>query len=145
MNTAAAGSPTNTPDTIEREVTLPVDPDEAWTAITDPAELEAWFADEVCELDLRPGGRAAFRWEEGEREAVVEEVEPGRRLAFRWDRSDAVPAQAGPGTRVELVLEPVPDGTRLVVTESGFDAAALLRTPGWLPRLEAHCGAFAYA
>jgi uncharacterized protein YndB with AHSA1/START domain len=133
------------PDTIEREVLLPVEPDEAWEAITDPAELEAWFADEVEELDLRPGGRAAFRWEDGEREAVVEEVDPGRRLAFRWDHGEAAPEEAGPGTRVELVLVPVPDGTRLIVTESGFDAAALLRAPAWLPRLEARCGAFALA
>jgi uncharacterized protein YndB with AHSA1/START domain len=129
------------PDTIEREVLLPVDPDEAWDAITDPTELEAWFADEVEELDLRPGGRAAFRWEGGRREAVIEEVEPGRRFAFRWDHGDTVPEEAGPGTLVELVVEPVPEGTLLVVTESGFDAAALLRAPAWLPRLEARCGA----
>ena len=38
------------PDTIEREVLLPVEPEEAWEAITDPAELEAWFADEVANL-----------------------------------------------------------------------------------------------
>jgi hypothetical protein len=31
------------------------------------------------------------------------------------------------------------------VTESGFDAAALLRAPAWLPRLHARCGAFALA
>ena len=84
------------PDTIEREVLLPVEPEEAWEAITEPAELEAWFADEVEELDLRPGGRAAFRWEDGEREAVVEEVDPGRRLAFRWDHGEAAPEEAGP-------------------------------------------------
>jgi uncharacterized protein YndB with AHSA1/START domain len=135
----------NAPDTIEREVLLPVNPEEAWEAITDPDELEAWFADEVEALDLRPGGRAAFRWEGGEREAVVEKVDPGRRLAFRWDHGDAAPDEAGPGTLVELVLVPEPAGTRLIVTESGFDAAALLRTPAWLPRLEARCGALAYA
>jgi uncharacterized protein YndB with AHSA1/START domain len=129
------------PDTIQREVLLPVDADEAWEAITDPGELEAWFADEVSELDLRPGGRAAFRWEDREREATVEEVEPGRRLAFRWDDGYDAPEEAGPGTRVELTLVPGAEGTRLVVRESGFDAAALLRVPAWLPRLEARCGA----
>jgi uncharacterized protein YndB with AHSA1/START domain len=135
----------NPPDTIEREILLPASPDEVWEAITDPAELEGWFADEVEELELYPGGRAAFRWEDGRREAVVQDVEPGRRLAFRWDDDDAAPDEAGPGTLVELVVEPADEGTLLVVSESGFDAAALLRTPAWLPRLEARCGAFAYA
>src|SRR3954449_3464489 len=134
------------PSTIQREVVLPVDADDAWEAITDPNELEAWFADEVEELELFPGGRAAFRWEDGRREAVVEDVEPGRRFAFRWDHGSDAPEEAGPGTRVELVLVPDPEGTRLLVTESGFDSAALLRAPAWLPRLEARCGAgLAYA
>jgi uncharacterized protein YndB with AHSA1/START domain len=129
------------PDTIQREVLLPIGADEAWEAITEPEELEAWFADEVSEFDLRPGGRAAFRWEDREREATVEEVDPGRRLAFRWDEGDAAFDEAGPGTRVELTLVPGREGTRLVVRESGFDAAALLRVPAWLPRLQARCGA----
>ena len=134
------------PDTIQREVLLAVDAEEAWEAITDPEELESWFADEVAALDLRPGGRAAFRWEGGEREATVEEVEPGRRLAFRWDEGDDAAEEAGPGTRVELTLVPGAHGTRVIVTESGFDPAALLRVPAWLPRLEARCGAgLAYA
>lgn len=131
----------NPPDTIEREVLLPVEPDEAWEAITDPDELEAWFADEVEELELRPGGRAAFRWDDARREATVQCVDPGRRLAFRWDEDTQAPGEAGPGTLVELVIEPAPDGSRLVVTESGFEAAALLRAPAWLPRLEARCAA----
>src|SRR3954451_7732247 len=132
---------TTRPDTVQREVLLPVQPEEAWEAITDPDELEAWFAEEVEELDLRPGGRAAFRWDDGRREAVVEEVEPGRRLSFRWDHGGEPREEAGPGTLVEFLVEPVTDGTLIVVTESGFDAAALLRAPAWLPRLEARCGA----
>ena len=111
-------------DAIVREVTLPVPPEEAWEAITEPDRLEDWFADEA-ELDAVPGGEATFSWEdEGTRHAVVEEVDEGRRLAFRWLDEGL--------TRVEFTLEPVPEGTRLVVVESGFAVAG--------PRMSALAG-----
>ena len=50
---------------VARDITLPVDPDEAWEALTDPELLEQWFGD-------------------GDREAVIEEAEPGERLVFWW-------------------------------------------------------------
>ena len=49
-------------------------PEEVWSAITEPEQLVQWFANDV-ELDSRPGGRAAFRWDNGEeRTAVVDQV-----------------------------------------------------------------------
>ena len=76
---------------VTREVVLDVPPDEVWDALTDPSRLEEWFS------------------EDGEeRELVVEEVEPGRRVAYTWDES-----------RVAIELEPVEEGTRVVVTETG--------------------------
>jgi uncharacterized protein YndB with AHSA1/START domain len=112
-------------DAIVREITLPVSPEEAWEALTESDRLEDWFADEA-ELDPVPGGAATFTWEgEGTRRAVVEEVEEGRRLAFRWEEEPGeAPGQAGPGTRVEFTLLPVPEGTRLLVRETGFALAA---------------------
>ena len=48
-------------------------------------------------------------WEDGERrEGVVEEVDEGRRLVFVWGEEPS---------RVVWTLDPVPDGTRFVVTE----------------------------
>ena len=127
-------------DSIVREITLPVSPEEAWAAITEPGELEAWFAEEVETLDPVPGGEVAVRFAgEGTRRAVVEEVEEGRRFAFRWSDAGA--------TRVEFTLEEVDEGTRLVVIESGFQAA-LLAAPTVGPRLQAlsaHMSALALA
>jgi uncharacterized protein YndB with AHSA1/START domain len=101
---------------IEREIVLPSPPNEVWPALTEPERLEEWFANEV-ELDARPGGHCVFRWANGEeRHAVVETVDPDRRLGLRWD--DA-------GT-VELTLEAVAEGTRLVVRETAPDWAAAL-------------------
>jgi len=92
---------------VRREIELEAPPDEVWRALTDPDELEQWFANDV-ELEAEAGGEGVFRWDDGdERRAVVEEVEPERRFVFAWD-----------GDRVEIELEEIPAGTRVVVIES---------------------------
>ena len=97
--------------TIRREVLLPVDRQRAWAALADPRELVTWLADEV-ELEIEPGARGWLGWKGGERrQATVEEVVEQRRIVLRWSESD------GPETLVELVLDDVPEGTRLVVLE----------------------------
>ena len=103
---------------IERDLRLPAPTPEVWAALTDPALLEQWLADEV-ELHLRPGGDARFRSGAIVREGWVEEVLPPRsetgsgRLAFWWAASDE------PASRVEITLAPLPGGgTRVRVVES---------------------------
>jgi uncharacterized protein YndB with AHSA1/START domain len=85
---------------VARDITLPVEPDEAWDALTDPELLEQWFGD-------------------GDREAVIEEAEPGERLVFWWWE------EGEPGSRVELRLVPVPTGTRVSVREAPVGPFAL--------------------
>jgi uncharacterized protein YndB with AHSA1/START domain len=102
---------------VERERYLESSTEEVWTALTDPDELEQWFANEV-DLDPTPGGHASFRWDNGEaREAVIEEVEAERRLVLRWLDDDGV---------VELELEPTGTGTTLRVIETSPEFAAAL-------------------
>jgi uncharacterized protein YndB with AHSA1/START domain len=107
------------PDSIEREVILPVPPARVWAALTRPDQLGAWFGTRA-EVDLRPGGQLVFTWDRSSgphtSRGVVEAVEPTRRFAFRWQ---ANPGEA-PMTLVEFTLEPHVDGTRLRVVESGF-------------------------
>jgi len=96
---------------VEREIVLDASPEEVWEALTDAERLEEWFANDV-EFDLERGG--VFRWDDGEvRHAVVEEVDSGRRLAIRW-WDPAGPEQSD----VTFTLVAVPNGTRLVVTET---------------------------
>src|SRR3954449_10889795 len=95
----------DTPIEVRRQVTLPIAPEEAWEAITDPEELERWLADDV-ELDPEPGGPAGFRWEGGaEGQGVVEVAEPAERFALRWSED------GGDETLVEFRLEPAEEGT----------------------------------
>src|SRR3954465_6197429 len=97
---------------IRREIVLPVDRDVAWEAISDPAELETWLADEGA-LEGEAGAEGRVRGGGGEeRPAVVEEVAEDRRLALRW-----WPAEGGDETIVELTLDDHDDGTLLVVGE----------------------------
>jgi uncharacterized protein YndB with AHSA1/START domain len=108
------------PDSIEREVILPVPPARVWAALTQPDQLGAWFGTHAS-IDLRPGGEVVFTWDgstgpRGSSRGVIETVEPPQRFAFRWQAS---PDDA-PMTRVEFTLEPHAEGTRLFVVESGF-------------------------
>ncbi|HWC87159.1 MAG TPA: SRPBCC domain-containing protein [Solirubrobacteraceae bacterium] len=108
-------------DRIERELELPAPSEAVWQALTDPAQLAGWLADEVS-FDLRPGGDASFRDGDVLRRGWVEEVSPpgthagqeagGGRLAFWWASDDE------PATRVELTLAPAPGGTLLRVVET---------------------------
>src|SRR5437868_4377113 len=92
---------------VRREITLQVDRETAWQALTEPG----WLADEV-ELEIEPGAQGWLRFEGGEWvPATVEEVSEQRRVVLRWAE------HGGPETLVELVLDDVPEGTRLVVVE----------------------------
>jgi uncharacterized protein YndB with AHSA1/START domain len=126
-------------DVVEREVLVPAPPDAVWPAVTESDELSSWFGADV-HIDPQPGGRGVFRWPDGvERHVVVEDVEPERRLAFRWlpfqrtGEGEVVPV---PSTRVEIVLEPMPDGTRVrVIEQPAFGSGASLRAQSVAPML----------
>ncbi|WP_336216056.1 SRPBCC domain-containing protein [Nonomuraea sp. LPB2021202275-12-8] len=110
--------------TIEREVVLRHPIERVWAALITAEELSRWFGS-VAEIDLRPGGRAYFRWEDLGQESVatITVVDPPHRFAFRWG-IEGLPGNDAPQTVVEFTLEQVPDGTRLRLVESGFAQAA---------------------
>ena len=85
---------------VEREIELPVEPDEAWDSVVDGE----WLGGEA-EIDLVPGGDLRI----GEREGWVEEVEPGERLSFWWRLPDEQVA-----TRVEISLTETDEGGTLI-------------------------------
>src|SRR4051812_12733480 len=125
-------------DAVTREVVLPADVDEVWEAITDPERMADWFGADV-ELDLQPGGRAVFHGDDGAvRGGVGEEVAPGHRLSYRWwphqadDPNPGAPKQ----TRVELTIEAVPSGTRLLVVEAPLFSASASASAQWGGRLQ---------
>jgi uncharacterized protein YndB with AHSA1/START domain len=109
---------------VTRELVFPAPAEEVWEALTDPDQLEEWFANDV-ELDPREGGEGVFRWDNGEeRHATVLIVEPGERLVLDWEDEG----------EVEFKLEEVETGTRLFVRET---------SPEWSTALELRACAFA--
>ena len=89
--------------TVTREVVLPVEPEEAWADVSEAERLAEWM-DEDVELDLREGGDVRI----GDRSGVVHEVQDGRRLRFVAGDSE-----------ITFTVEPVVDGSRVRVVESG--------------------------
>ena len=53
-----------TPDSIERELILPVARERVWAALTQAQRLGAWFGTQAT-VDLRPGGAVTFIWADG--------------------------------------------------------------------------------
>ena len=136
-------------DRIEKIVILRAPVSRVWRALADAREFGRWFGitldgdfvagetirgsfemkiDEAAlmarqaSLGLKPskirwpGPQAVF--------CTVERIEPERYFSFRWVPfgidADADPDHE-PKTLVEFQLESVPEGTKLTITESGFD------------------------
>jgi uncharacterized protein YndB with AHSA1/START domain len=106
---------------IERETLIAAPVERVWALLTEAEHVGRWFADAGAEIDLRPGGAMALRFEgHGTVHGRVVEVEPPHRLAYRWGPLGDLTAENS--TLVEFSLQPEGDGTRLRVVESGFDA-----------------------
>ena len=111
-------------DSIEHEVVIKAPVAVVWALVTQPEHVAQWYAFDGADIELRPGGRLAFRWiEHGEYRGRVESVEPPHRFAFRFvgHVPDQDPAP-GNSTLVEFLLEDRVDSTLLRVVESGFAA-----------------------
>lgn len=69
---------------FERTVILPVDPDTAFTLVTDPERLRRWQT-VACRMNLRVSGSYRFTMGPGHHAAgTATEIEPGRRLVLSW-------------------------------------------------------------
>ena len=130
-------------DRIEKTATLKAPISKVWNAISDSAAFGKWFGmtidgpfvegqtvmgaiaktqvdDEIAKYQEPYVGMPC--------ELRIERVVPLKLLAFRWHPgADPEIGPDAPMTLVTFELEEVPEGTRLTVTESGFDALPLER------------------
>jgi uncharacterized protein YndB with AHSA1/START domain len=102
-------------------------PERVWRAITDPADLAAWFPDTI-EGEFGPGAEVRFpKFVEMDLPAVgkVTEFDPPRLLAYTW----------GPST-LRFELEPDGDGCRLIFTDTLPREESAKNAAGWEVCLE---------
>ncbi|WP_298401691.1 SRPBCC family protein [Sphingobium sp.] len=101
-----------------------------WDAIIDHEKFGAWFlvaldqpfvAGEMTTGHMTYPGYEHFPWV-----SRTVAIEPMTRFAFEWPATggdeEAIRNGVPEWTLVEFVLEPITTGTRLTVTESGFEA-----------------------
>ncbi len=145
-------------DTVEKTVTLNAPLDRVWQAISDHEQFGAWFrvaidgpfvAGQPSTGHMTIPGYEHIRWD-----VTIVAVEPPRLFSFTWHPyalDPAVDYSAETPTLVEFRLAPDGGGTRLIITESGFDAipagrraeAFRMNGNGWTQQIEqirAHVG-----
>jgi uncharacterized protein YndB with AHSA1/START domain len=136
-------------DRIRKSIILRAPRSRVWRALTDPAQFGDWFGARLSGQFL-PGQRmrgpiTTPEYAHLSFEVVVERMEPEHLFSWRWQPGgdpDVDPAE--PITLVVFELEELPGGTRLTVTESGFDRIPIARRSkayrendeGWSGQLE---------
>ncbi|MBV8472447.1 MAG: SRPBCC family protein [Hyphomicrobiales bacterium] len=115
-------------DRIEKSIELAAPVSRVWRAITDHREFGAWFrvalegpfvVGETARGHITYPGYEHVVWQ-----AQVQTIEPEKLFAFTWRPYAIDPNKdysAEQPTLVEFNLQPAETGTRLVISESGFD------------------------
>ncbi len=126
----------STTDRIEKTVDIRAGIDRVWRALTDHDEFGSWFRvkiDGPFVVGTASTGHITYpgfehvRWE-----SFVKDMEAPNYSAFTWHPYAIEPDvdySKEPPTLVEFKLEPIENGTRLTVVESGFDALPAERQP----------------
>ncbi|MGH6992923.1 MAG: SRPBCC family protein [Caulobacteraceae bacterium] len=138
-------------DTIEKTVTLKAPIERVWRALTDHREFGDWFrvalegpfqVGEASRGHITYPGYEHLKWE-----AKTTRMDEPERFAFAWHPYAVDPDadySAEPPTLVEFRLRREGEGTRLTLTESGFDAlpaerrdlAFRMNEGGWTQQVE---------
>lgn len=134
-----------TADRIEKSVTLKAPVARVWRAVSDASEFGRWFGvafdgpfvagqrvtGRIVPTTVDPEVAKLQKPHEGKPfEFVVDRIEPMRRISFRWHPfaiDPAVDYSKEPMTLVAFELAEAGGGTRLAITESGFDGIPAAR------------------
>ena len=108
---------------IERSVVIKAKQERVWKALTTPEQMVQWF--ERIEFErLEAGQKIKFSWEPNdsvdfnETYGEITLVVPISRFGYSWQVAPPDPTS----TFVIFDLETIAEGTRVTVTETGFEA-----------------------
>jgi uncharacterized protein YndB with AHSA1/START domain len=139
------GNTASSTDRIQKTTVLRAPLDRVWRAISDAKEFGTWFGvefDGPFVAGARLAGRIVATKVDAEVakaqepyvgtafECTVERIEPMRIFSFRWHPYAVEPGadySSEPTTLVVFELEEVAGGTKLTITESGYDQVPLER------------------
>lgn len=114
-------------DQIEKIVDLAAPVSKVWGAITDHKQFGEWFRvrlDNPFEVGTTTTGNIAYPGQEHVKwVSITEQMEHERLFAFSWPPSAIdpdTPYDKDAKVWVEFRLEPTKTGTRLIITEKGF-------------------------
>jgi uncharacterized protein YndB with AHSA1/START domain len=132
-------------DRIQKVVTLKAPREKVWKAVSDAKQFGTWFGVDF-EGDFKPGAHMTGKMRPTQVDAEVarsqeayagmkfefwvDEIEPPSRITFRWHPFAIDPKRdysAEPKTLIVFQLDEVEGGTKLTITESGFDSIPLER------------------
>jgi len=131
---------------IDKAIEIEATPDRVWRALTDAEELSAWFQvtiEGVVAVGQEVWMTSIHAQHTGQRFRVrFIEMTPPTRFVWQWHPGEVDPNvdySREPRTTVTFTLEPFEAGTRLSVTETGFNEISLARrakvyrdnTQGW--------------
>lgn len=135
-------------DRIQKTTIIHAPRSKVWRALTDSQQFGQWFQariDGPFTAGQRAEGAITYPGYEHLRfEAVIEQMEPERLFSWRWQPGGDPVDPSQPMTLVVFELDEVPEGTRLTVTETGFDRIPVERRAkayrqndqGWTGQLE---------
>jgi uncharacterized protein YndB with AHSA1/START domain len=132
-------------DRIQKVVTLKASRERVWKAVSDAKSFGTWFGVDF-EGEFQPGAHMTGKMRPTQVDAEVaktqepyagmkfefwiEEIQPPSRITFRWHPFAIDPKHdysAEPKTLIVFQLDEVEGGTKLTITESGFDRIPLER------------------
>jgi uncharacterized protein YndB with AHSA1/START domain len=119
---------------IDRTIDIEAPVERVWLALTDASEIAAWFQVQI-EGDIVPGAdvwmTSVHPGHEGQRFAVrIVEMSRPHRVVWEWHPGEIDPGvdySREPRTTVTFTLEAAGRGTRVTVSEAGFDRISLAR------------------
>ena len=115
-------------DRIEKQIILNATPERVWRAVSTANEFGTWFGVRL-DGEFAPGAKVHGQittagYEHMAFDMYVETMETERLFSYRWHAhawDPEIDYSNDPTTLVEFHIEPVAGGTKLTITESGFD------------------------
>lgn len=129
LSVALSQSPSQPTRTIVKEVTLPVSIDTAWRLWSDPKGVTSYGLAEAADVELKLGGKYEWHFskdapagERGSEGCTVLSYAVPRMIAFTWNAPPSIPElrKSGAMTEVDVLLDPVPGGTKVRLIQHGL-------------------------